>query len=75
VGKKRGAAGKQDEPQPKKIAYKKLDAFLFKKKAPEPQEAPVSEDKEENTQFDSELVEPSTPLSIDDTPEHWSSTQ
>jgi hypothetical protein len=47
-----------------------LDAFLFKKKAPEPQEAPVPEDKEENTQFDSELVEPSTPLSIDDTPEH-----
>lgn len=70
MGKKRGAASKQDEPQPKKIAYRKLDAFLFKKKAPEPEDAPVLEDEEENGLIDSEVVEPSTPLSIEDTPEH-----
>jgi hypothetical protein len=73
--KKRGAVGKQDEPQTKKVAYKKLDAFLFKKKVPEtavetPVEAEPDKD-EENTQFDTETLEPTcSPLAIEDTPDN-----
>ncbi|XP_059468502.1 WD repeat and HMG-box DNA-binding protein 1 [Neocloeon triangulifer] len=77
AGKKRGALGKQEEPQPKKFAMKKLDAFLFKKKdvpkEPESVETPVETlDKEENTQFESETPENDSQnlTLVEDTPEN-----
>ncbi|XP_065349851.1 WD repeat and HMG-box DNA-binding protein 1 [Cloeon dipterum] len=65
-GKKRGPADKADAPAPKKMAMKKLDAFLFKKQVKEPEPAA-----EENTQFEAEPVQTDSldNTLVSDTPE------